>query len=163
MITKYKLFKESLSSTKELEFNDDMMVKTSSIINLIDGGVRGNFDTNINKLSDVITITLKKDIIDNVFWINHIVKPFDIFNFFVTSFLTDDDIKGMFNNVVIHEGADQEDEYVSALEINGKIVLLLHSPERGSSIRIEDNNYTISFDEVLDIVKTLCEIINDKY
>ena len=63
----------------------------------------------------------------------------------------------------VHEGADQEDEYVSALEINGKVVLILNSPERGSGIRIQDDNYTISFEEVLDIVKTICEIINDKY
>jgi hypothetical protein len=71
-------------------------------------------------------------------------------------------MKKMFNNVTTQEGADLEEEFVSALEINGRIVLILHSPERGSSVRIQDNNYTIKFGEVLSIVDTLCKIYNER-
>jgi hypothetical protein len=47
--------------------------------------------------------------------------------------------------------------------INKRVVLLLASPDRGSSIRIQDDNYTITKDEVIDIMKQLCKIFNDKF
>ena len=69
----------------------------------------------------------------------------------------------MFKLTQKHEGSDLEDEWVVSLKINNKIVLLLASPDRGSSIRIQDDNYTIKKDEVIDIIKQLCEIFNDKF
>jgi 3-deoxy-D-arabino-heptulosonate 7-phosphate (DAHP) synthase class II len=69
----------------------------------------------------------------------------------------------MFTNVVVQEGSDDEDEYVAALEINNKKVLLLCSPQRGNSIRVQDDNHTIKPEEVVDIVRELCEIYNEKY
>lgn len=69
----------------------------------------------------------------------------------------------MFTNVVVQEGSDLEDEYVAALEINGRKVLLLCSPDRGNSIRIQDDKYNIKPQEVIEILRELCEIYNEKY
>ena len=85
-----------------------------------------------------------------------------MFIFFVTSLIDEKLMMKMFSNVKTHEGADLEEEFVSALEINGRIVLILHSPERGSSLRIQDDNHTIKFEEVLSIVDTLCKIYNER-
>jgi len=152
-------FNESVQNVKELEFNEDMMVQTSMILNLV-----GNpYEKNINKLGALIKTTLDEDVFLNLFkgWANFRDYK-DVFLFFVTTIMDEKLMKKMFNNVVVHEGADLEDEYVSALEINGRIVLLLHSTERGSSLRIQDDNYSIKFEEVLSIVEELCKIYNQR-
>ena len=159
-------FNESVQSFKELEFNEDMMVQTSMVMNLI-----GNpYEENYNKLGSLIETVLDYQIYLKLFkryiryWTGD--KLFgnykDLFILFVTTVIDDKLMREMFNNIIIHEGADLEEEFVSALEINGRVVLLLHSPDRGSSIRIQDDNYTIKFEEVLDIVESLCQIYNKK-
>lgn len=165
MIKKFNMFCESLNTKKfkELEFDEDMMSKTTVLFSLIDCGIRKDFEVNIIKISDVISETLTPKTFNKLFGDNPINKPFDIINIFTTSVLTETIMKDMFDNVVVHEGADDEEEFVSALEINNKVVLLLHSPNRGSQIRIQDNNYTLPIDELLNIIKTICEIYNTKY
>jgi hypothetical protein len=147
-----KRFNESISNFKELEFDDDMMIKTSAVINLI------NF-----KEDDKVYEVIKKSLDDEVY--RKLFKDLPskyVVNYFITTVINHKMLKKMFSNVVVHEGSDEEDEYVSALEINGRIVLILCSPERGSMIRIEDNNYSITFEEVLEIFKFICEIYNDR-
>ena len=153
-------FNESLSNFKELEFDEDMMYKTSAIINLIPN----KYEANLLKAESVIKETLSEETFEKLFhqYMDMINKPGRMFNFFVTTVMDEHLLNSMFNNVVTHEGADMEEEFVSALEINGKVVLLLHSPDRGSGIRVQDDKYTIKFEEVLSILKSLCEIYNEK-
>jgi hypothetical protein len=155
-----KRFNESVQNVKELELNDDMMVQTSMILNLIPNP----YDKNIDKLGALIKTSLDEEVFLKLFsrWRDDIRDYKDVFIFFVTSVIGKNLIKKMFNNVTTQEGADCEEEFVSALEINGKIVLILHSPERGSSLRIQDDNHTIKFEEVLSIVDTLCKIYNER-
>lgn len=151
-------FNESVQNVKELELNDDMMYQTSAIINLIP---RQEYSKNMNKLGALIKSTLDEEVFLKLFgeWRDYD----DVFIYFVTSVINEDLMLKIFSNVRTQEGADLEEELVSPLEINGRIVLILHSPERGSSIRIEvDDNYTIKFEEVIDIVDTLCQIYNQK-
>ena len=152
-------FNESFQNVKELELNDDMMYQTSAIINLIP---RHEYSKNMNKLGVLIKSTLEEEVFLKLFgeWRGDYD---DVFIYFVTSVMNEDLMLKIFSNVRTQEGADLEEEFVSPLEINGRIVLILHSPERGSSIRIEvDDNYTIKFEEVLGIVDTLCQIYNQK-
>jgi hypothetical protein len=154
-----KRFNESVQNVKELELNDDMMFQTSMILNLIPNP----YDKNIDKLGALIKTSLDEEVFLKLFrWRDGIRDYKDVFIFFVTSVIGKNLMKKMFNNVTTQEGADLEEEFVSALEINGRIVLILHSPERGSSVRIQDNNYTIKFGEVLSIVDTLCKIYNER-
>jgi hypothetical protein len=150
-----KRFNESVQNVKELELNDDMMYQTSMILNLIPNP----YEKNIDKLGALIKTSLHEEVflkLDNV-------RDYkDVFIFFVTSLIDEKLMMKMFSNVKTHEGADLEEEFVSALEINGRIVLILHSPERGSSLRIQDDNHTIKFEEVLSIVDTLCKIYNER-
>jgi len=155
-----KKFNESIESFKELEFNEDMMYQTSMILNLVDRP----YEKNLIKLGALIKTTLSEEVFFKLF--RRFVESYrdygDLVNFFITMVINERIMKRMFNNVVTHEGSDLEEEFVSALEINGKIVLILHSPERGSSLRIQDDNHTIKFEEVLSIVETLCKIYNEK-
>lgn len=154
-------FNESVQSFKELKFDENMMSQTSMIMNLIPNP----FERNCNKLGALIISTLDKEVSNNKCMYRmyrHFRDYADLLILFVTSVIDDKLMKEMFSNVIIHEGADLEEEFVSALEINDRVVLLLHSPERGSSLRIQDDNHTIKFDEVLSIVENLCEIYNQK-
>ena len=154
-----KRFNESVQNVKELELNDDMMFQTSMILNLIPNP----YDKNIDKLGALIKTSLDEEVFLKLFrWRDGIRDYKDVFIFFVTSVIGKNLMKKMFNNVTTQEGADLEEEFVSALEINGRIVLILHSPERGSSLRIQDDNYTIKFEEVLSIVEALCQIYNQR-
>ena len=146
---------------KELEYvvedgTNQMMYETSAIINLL---------RNYDEAADVIKTTLSRDTYNKLFgrYLTLVRNGFDLFNLFVTQVLTYRDLKRMFTNVVVQEGSDDEDEYVAALEINGKKVLLLCSPDRGNSIRIQDDNRTIKPQEVIEILRELCEIYNEKY
>lgn len=159
-IKKYNQFQIN-ESYKELEYvvedgTNQMMYETSAILNLI---------RNYEEFESVIKTTLDKDVYFRLFnkHLTLIRDSFDLFNFFTTSVLDYTDLQRMFTNTTVQEGADGEDEYVAALEINGKIVLLLCSPERGNSIRIQDDNHTIKQQEVFDIIRELCEIYNEKY
>lgn len=155
-----KKFNENVSNWKELKFDEDMMYKTSAISNLIPNP----FNDNLEKVSDTIMTSLSPSLISKLFEMDIVMgrirKDSDLFINFVTSTIDEEDLKRMFKNVEVQEGSDSEDEYVSALEINGKIVLLLHSPDRGSQIRVEDNKFSIEFDEVLSIIENLCKIYN---
>lgn len=145
---------------KELEFDEEMMVQTSMILNLISNP----YDKNIDKLGALIKTSLDEEVFLKLFagWLGNVRDYKDVFIFFVTSLIDEKHMMKMFSNVKTHEGADLEEEFVSALEINGRIVLILHSPERGSSLRIQDDNYTIKFEEVLSIVEALCQIYNQR-
>jgi len=163
-------FNESAQNFKELKFDEDMMSQTSMIMNLI----RNPYERNCNKLGVLIISTLDKEVSSKLFRSKTSLKDdpesfrviyrdyVDLLILFITSVIDDKLMKEMFSNVIIHEGADLEEEFVSALEINDRVVLLLHSPDRGSSLRIQDDNHTIKFDEVLSIVENLCEIYNQK-
>ena len=136
-----------------------MMFQTSMILNLIPNP----YDKNIDKLGALIKTSLDEEVFLKLFrWRDGIRDYKDVFIFFVTSVIGKNLMKKMFNNVTTQEGADLEEEFVSALEINDRIVLILHSPERGSSLRIQDDNYTIKFEEVLSIVEALCQIYNQR-
>jgi hypothetical protein len=158
-IKKYTQFLNE--SYKELEYElddtgtNDMMYQCSAIFNLL-----RNFD----QAAQVISDTLTEEIYEKLFgrYTSMIRRPSDLVNLFTTTVINHKDLKKMFKNVTIQEGADMEDEYVAALEINGKQVLLLHSPERGSSIRIQDDNHSIKEDEVIEILRELCKIYNEK-
>jgi hypothetical protein len=154
-----KKFNESVENFKELEFNEDMMYQTSMILNLVERP----YEKGINKLGALIKSSLSEEVFLKLFRGWEDFRDYsDLANIFITSIMNKNIMKRIFNNVVIHEGADGEDEYVAPLEINGRIVLILHSPERGSSLRIQDDNHTIKFDEVLSIIETLCKIYNEK-
>jgi len=157
-----KKFNEN-SFEHEIMFDEDMMYKTSAIVNLL--GKKGNFKDDFNELSNVIKSTLNKDIYHKLFssYQKMIRDGFDLVNFFITQVWDKDDLNRMFKLTQKHEGADLEDEWVVSLMINKRVVLLLASPDRGSSIRIQDDNYTITKDEVIDIMKQLCKIFNDKF
>lgn len=145
---------------KELTFDEGMMTKTSAIINLISNP----FEVNLKLVSQTIQDTLTEETFNKLFVMvpKRLRIGRHLFNFFVTMAPNQNDLKRIFPNVVIHKGTDDEKEYVAALEINNRIVLLLCSPQRGSQIRIQDDNYTITMKEVVGIVKTLCEIYNEK-
>lgn len=155
-----KRFNESVQNVKELELNDDMMYQTSMILNLIPNP----YEKNIDKLGSLIKTSLDEEVFLKLFskWRDDIRGYKDVFIFFVTSLIDEKLMMKMFSNVKTHEGADLEEEFVSALGINGRVVLILHSPERGSSLRIQDDNHTIKFEEVLSIVDTLCKIYNER-
>lgn len=152
-----KKFNEN-TSKHEIMFDEDMMYKTSAIINILK-------NKDYDELADVIKSTLNKDVYKNLFskFEKYIKNSFDIVVFFITEIWNKDDLNRMFKLTQKHDGADLEDEWVVSLKINNKIVLLLASPDRGSSIRIQDDNYTITKDEVIDIMKQLCKIFNDKF
>lgn len=147
-----KRFNESISNFKELEFDEEMMIKTSAVFNLIDF-------KEVNKLYEIIKTSLNDFVYRKLF--NDLPSKY-VVNYFITTVINHKMLKKMFSNVIVHEGSDGEDEYVSALEINGRIVLILCSPERGSMVRIEDNKHSIRFEEVLGIFKSICEIYNDR-
>ena len=157
-----KKFNENVSNWKELKFDEEMMYKTSALMNLLP--LPNPYNDSLEKISDTIMTSLSSSLISKLFEmdivIGRIKRGSDIFINFVTSKIDEEDLKRMFKNVEVHEGSDLEEEYVSALEINGKIVLLLHSPDRGSQIRVEDNKFSIKFDEVLSIIESLCKIYN---
>lgn len=165
-IKKYNQFQIN-EGYKELEYivedgTNQMMYETSAIINLL---------RNYGEAADVIKATLSKNTYNKLFgrmlgkqpYLTLVRDGFDLFNLFVTQVLKYQDLERMFKNVVVQEGSDDEDEYVAALEINGRKVLLLCSPDRGNSIRIQDDNYTIEPQEVIEILRELCEIYNEKY
>jgi hypothetical protein len=153
-----KKFNESNSynsKIEEIEFDENMMVTTLTPLSIL----RIDFQK-INIIGSYIIENLNNDIIKNKFG-----KDFDFFyenprtafNFFTTSIIDEKDLKKMFNNVVIHPGSDDEDEYVSALKIDGILTLLLHSPERGSQIRL---NELLSPEGMFEIYKVLVHLYN---
>lgn len=159
-IKKYNQFQIN-EGYKELEYvvedgTNQMMYETSAIINLL---------RNYDEAADVIKTTLSRDTYNKLFgrYLTLVRDGFDLFNLFVTQVLVYQDLKRMFTNVVVQEGSDDEDEYVAALEINGRKVLILCSPDRGNTIRIQDDRYTIKPQEVIEILRELCEIYNEKY
>jgi len=159
-IKKYNQFQIN-EGYKELEYvvedgTNQMMYETSAILNLL---------RNYDEAADLIKTTLSRDTYNKLFgrYLTLVRDGFDLFNLFVTQVLTYQDLERMFTNVVIQQGSDLEDEYVAALEMNGSKVLLLCSPDRGNTIRIQDDKYTIKPQEVIEILRELCEIYNEKY
>jgi hypothetical protein len=150
-------FNESVQNFKELELNGNMMYQTSAISNLI----IDPYNKNVNKIGALIKTVLDEEVFLKLFGDSNGDYE-DVFIFFVTSVIDENLMNKIFNNVTIQKGADGEEEFISPLEINGKIVLILYSPERGGSLRIQDDNYTIKFEEVLDIVENLCQIYNQR-
>jgi hypothetical protein len=145
-----KRFNENISSSiKEIEFNEDMMYKTMMIMNLIPNP----YSQNITILNNII-----KNNIEDRF--NDRFRSSIPFIDFVAGFIqSEEEMETIFSNVVVHPGSNDEDEYVSALLVDGILVLILHSPERGNSIRI--HQYA-SFEAVEDIIKELCILFNQK-
>jgi hypothetical protein len=129
-----KKFNES-SSEHEIMFDEDMMYKTSAIINLLG---KGRFEDDFNELSNIIKSTLDKDIYHKLFspYKKMLRDGFDVVNFFITTVWDKDDLNRMFKLTQKHEGADLEDEWVVSLMINKKVVLLLASPCTFFSSRI---------------------------
>jgi hypothetical protein len=82
--------------------------------------------------------------------------------YFITSLLNKDDLFRMFDKVTVQEGSDLEDEYVVTLSINGIVVLLLVSPERGNSIRIEGDDY-LSMGKLNEILIEICNFYNKNF
>ncbi len=156
-------FNESKNIFQEIEFDEEMMYKTSMIINLIPQP----YEEGLKKLDNCIKSNLDKDILYRIggktplLFFNSEFTSKNIVSDFITSMIDDKDMEKI-SNVITHPGADDELEFVVSLEINNRIVLILHSPDRGSSLRIEDDNYKIKFDEVLKIIEVLCQIYNEK-
>lgn len=158
-----KKFNESKEDIfHEIEFDEEMMYKTSMIINLIPQP----YEEGLKKLDNCIKSNLDKDILYRIggktplLFFNSESTSKNVVTDFITSMIDDKDMEKI-SNVITHHGTDDELEFVVSLEINNRIVLILHS-ERGSSLRIEDDNYKIKFDEVLKIVEVLCQIYNEK-
>ena len=152
-----KRFENNQDDIKFINFDEDMMVTTSSVINVIP--ITDN--AFIGRTVHILKNTLIERIYNKLFkWPPR--NPRDFLILFITSILSEEDLQKISDKTAIHEGADGEDEYVLAFEINERVVLLLHSPDRGSSIRIQDDNYTIKKEEVLEILKQLCELYNEK-
>lgn len=150
MMKYLKRFNENISSSiKEVEFNEDMMYSTMKIMSLIPNP----YSENITILNNIIKNNLEDRFNDRIY-------SSTLFIDFVSSFIQSEEEMGtIFSNVVVHPGADDEDEYVSALLVDGILVLILHSPERGNSIRV--HQYA-SFEAVEDIIKELCILFNKK-
>ncbi len=161
MIQKFNSFNANDNvHVTELEFNKGNMLTTSNIFNLLKNLIQDG-----EKLSDTIKNTLSVSTYDKLFkrYSDRIKSKFDLLNFFMTSSINKDYLLHMFSNVAIQKGSDWEDEWVATLEINEKTVLLLASPERGMSIRVQhDENYSMPFDELNAIIKTLCDIYNER-
>jgi len=152
-----KRFENNQDSIKVINFDENMMSTTSAVINLIP--ITNN--SFIGKTVHILKSTLSDIVYKKLFkWVPR--NPVDFLILFMTTSFNEKDLYKISDKVIIHEGADLEDEYVLTLEINDRVVLLLHSPERGSSIRIQDDNYTIKKEEVVDILKQLCELYNEK-
>lgn len=145
-----KRFNENISSSiKEIEFNEDMMYSTMMIMNLIPNP----YSQNITKLNNIIKDNLSDKFNDRLYSSTPFID-------FVSSFIqSKEEMETIFSNVDIHPGADDEDEYVSALLVDGVLVLILHSPERGNSIRV--HQYA-SFEAIEDVIKELCILFNQK-
>jgi len=152
-----KRFENNQDSIKVINFDENMMSTTSAVISLIP--ITDN--SFIGKTVHILKSTLSDRVYKKLFkWVPR--NPIDFLILFITSLLSEEDLQKISDKTVIHEGVDLEDEYVLTLKINDRVVLLLHSPERGSSIRIQDDNYTIKKEEVVDILKQLCELYNEK-
>jgi hypothetical protein len=152
-----KRFENNQDDIKIINFDEDMMFATSYVINVIP--ITDN--AFIGKTVHILKSTLSERVYNKLFkWPP--INPRDFLILFITDVFSEEDLYKISDKTVIHEGADGEDEYVLALEINERIVLLLHSPDRGSSIRIQDDNYTIKKEEVVEILKQLCELYNEK-
>lgn len=161
-IQKYYKFNESINSIKELEYDESNMVKCMMIMNLIPR--QGGFENNLNALGLVIKNSLNEETFNNIFnrYLDLLTDNYRIFNFFVTQVINKDDLLRMFEKVTIQEGSDDEDEWVATLSINNTIVLLLASPQRGNSIRVEGDNH-IPMTKLIAILSELCKIYNEKY
>lgn len=159
MIKRFLKFNESVSVT-ELDYDYENVYKSSMMINLI--GDENKYQSDIDTLGDLIRNTLRSDLFLELFGDDE-YRNSDITNFFITSIINKDDLLKMFNNVVVQEGSDEEDEYCATLSINNTLVLLLASPDRGNSIRIGvGEDHKLSFDKVCGIIKELCNIYNEK-
>jgi hypothetical protein len=139
---------------------DDMMRITTSIFNIC---------KNLDQLGQIIKSTLNRLTFQLLFedWNVEKMKDYNIAITFITSVLTKEDVERMFNNWKIQPGADGEDEWAVPLRIKNRKVLFLCSPERGSTIRIEselvNGKFTIKEEEVFEIIKIFCQIINQRY
>lgn len=155
-------FNES-KNVKELAYDESYIYKCSMIMNLIP---RGDYTGNLKELSRVINETLKEDVFSRIFnrfaHLDLLGDNYETFSLFVTEVVRRDDLLRMFNMVEVQEGSDDEDEWVATLSINNKVVLLLASPDRGNSIRVEDDN-NLSMDELKLILTELCNIYNEKF
>jgi hypothetical protein len=132
------------------------------ILNLIPRDNR--YNDQVKELSYVIKSTLSEETYTKVFgkYDSLNLDYIDIFNFFITTVVEKDDLLRMFNKVEVQEGSDWEDEWVATLKINGRIVLLLASPERGSSIRIEGDDY-LPMSDIKSIIEQLCIFYNENF
>lgn len=160
-IRKYNRFNESVSSIKEIKYDESYIVKCMMIMNLIE---RTHFNERINILGNVIKDTLTEDTFNKLFAdiLDILKNGKNIFISFITSVVGKDDLLRMFNNVVVHEGGDLEDEWVASLLVNNRIVLLLASPDRGNSVWVEGDD-SISTNELISILKELCNYYNKNF
>lgn len=159
MIKNFNNFQEYNTPVTELNYSQDNMYKTSVVFNLLE-----NLITDGETVSDIIKDTLTPATYDFMFkrYSDLLRTKFDILNVFTTSVVNKDLLLKMFSNVKVQKGSDWEDEWVATLLINDRVVLLLASPERGTMIRIQDTDHNIPFDELNAIIKTLCEIYNER-
>lgn len=159
MIKNFNNFPEHNTPVTELDYSGDNMYKTSAVFNLL-----GNLIEDGNALSDIIKDTLTPATYDMLFkgYASGIRNKFDLLNFFTTTVINKNRLMKMFTDVAVQKGADWEDEYVVTLSINDRVVLLLASPERGTMIRIQDEDHNLPFSELTEIIKTLCVIYNER-
>jgi len=162
-IQKYTKFNESvISSVKEIEFDESYMYKCMMILNLIPR--EGKYEDQLNALGLAIKHSLNEETYNKLFdgYLDLLTDTSRIFNFFVTSVVNKDDLIRMFSKVIIQEGSDLEDEWVATLSINDTVVLLLASPERGSSIRIEGRHH-LPMTKLIGILSELCKFYNENF
>jgi len=147
-----KMAKSDPSYTfEELDFEESDMWNTISIMNCLSLN-------DFKDLGELIKTTLNPDILTKMFRAD---TNMDLILF--STSIERDDLERMFTKISVHPGADDEDEWVVKLKIENRIVLLLASPERGSTIRIQDDNHRVPKEALYKIIETLCLIYNDRF
>lgn len=119
----------------------------------------------IGRLVFTVKYTLSEKIYKKLFNYHHLKhsrNPTDFLILFITTIIDRnvlDKISKNVDNVIYNLALN---EYALPLEINNRLVLLIHSEERGSSIRIHEDNFSIKKEEVVQILKSICELLNKK-
>jgi len=147
-----KMAKSDPSYTfEDLDFEESDMWETTSIMNCLSLN-------DFKDLGELIKTTLNPDILTKMFRAD---TNMDLILF--STSIEREDLERMFTKISVHPGADDEDEWVVKLKIENRIVLLLASPERGSTIRIQDDNHRVPKEALYKIIETLCLIYNDRF
>lgn len=162
-IQKYTKFNESVTANvTEIDYDESYAYKCMMISNLIPR--EGRYGDQLNALGLAIKHSLNEETYNKLFgrYVDLMTDPSRIFMFFVTSLVGKKDLLRMFNKVAIQRGSDLEDEWVATLSINDTVVLLLASPERGSSIWVEGRDH-LPMTKLISILSELCKYYNENF